>query len=214
MIFSAEKPSTFACPNHSGGLTLTPSACAGMWQRARQLRHESYNPVEACCGCRIGAGHAGFEDAPEERKTGLIDHICTRCHRPATRFVYGRICISCYNRGREVIKGRNARGTAPKFLPPLISASVDYLVEGKKQHVTLEQVTDLMEARLSLVRKSSKVLALVRSVKTSESLPLNQSDLFNGLVMTRRRRPKVKGVNVSNSLKNVPSMIQQSLLGE
>jgi len=185
-----ESTDMFICPNHAGNLTISPASCASMWQRARSLRNETYNPVEACCGCAIGARCAGFEDAAEERKTGLIDHICTRCHRSATRFVYGRICISCYNRGREVMIGKNARGAVPKYLPAMISVHVAYQDDGVLRQVDVNQVADETEARLALVRKSSHVLAFVRSPDLPERQGSVQMDLFGGRLYTSGSRGK------------------------
>ncbi|HED33724.1 MAG TPA: hypothetical protein ENJ08_05825 [Gammaproteobacteria bacterium] len=209
-----ESTDLFTCPNHAGNLKISEASCASMWQRARSLRNESYNPIEACCGCAIGARCAGCDEDAQERKMGLIDHICTRCHRPATRFVYGRICISCYNRGREVMIGKNARGAVPKYLPAMISVHVAYQDDGVLRQVDVEQVADETEARLSLVRKSSHVLAFVRT----PDLPINQDsvqmDLFGGRLFTNgsRRKPACKSAHLI--AQGAPEYQQLNFFGE
>jgi len=215
LINHAPEIDLFTCPNHAGNLKISESSCASMWQRARTLRNESFNPVEACCGCRIGAKCAGFDDAPEERKIGLIDHICTRCHRPATRFVYGRICISCYNRGREVLIGKNARGAVPKYLPPMINVSVSYQEDGVLQQVNMDQVIDETEARLSIVRKSSHVLAFVRSITSPLMQAREQLDMFGGWLFTKGvQRKKHKTRSKQLETQTAPHITQLNFFGE
>lgn len=205
----------FTCPNHAGNLKISKSSCASMWQRARTLRNESFNPVEACCGCRIGAKCAGFDDEPQERKIGLIDHICTRCHRSATRFIHGRICISCYNRGREVLVGKNARGAVPKYLPPMIQVNVTYQDDGVLQQVSMDQVIDETEARLSIVRKSSHVLAFVRSITSPLVQACEQLDLFGGLLLSKgSRNKKYRNQPRQSQIKTAPQIKQLNFFGE
>ncbi|KFG67127.1 hypothetical protein JH26_23815 [Microvirga sp. BSC39] len=52
--------------------------------------------------------------------------ICGRCHRSATRLIRKHLCFSCFNREREVIKGRNAKGTKPLKLTALDARSVTF----------------------------------------------------------------------------------------
>lgn len=103
----------FECPRHPGGLRLTPAACATMWRRGKRCADMS-DPLWPCSGCPIGAQHAG--EAPD-RGIGAIDSVCSRCLRPAGKFVRG-VCVSCYNREREVRVGRDRRGHRPQFAAP------------------------------------------------------------------------------------------------
>jgi hypothetical protein len=91
----------FVCPRHPGALSLTPRACADSWRAHRAHRHHG------CCGCPIGAGHAGAPVAPAPRPR------CCYCLRPYGRIQFGLLCISCYNRLRERAVGRNRRGNPP-----------------------------------------------------------------------------------------------------
>src|SRR5690606_2664063 len=46
-------------------------------------------------------------------KTTGFARPCTRCEVGSFRLVSGRLCPSCYNRQREWIVGRNAKGGKP-----------------------------------------------------------------------------------------------------
>lgn len=99
----------FTCPRHVGQLRLTKTACAAMWEAGR------YAPVwdatkRVCHGCEIGRAHAGLHVSCE-----TIDTSCVCCHRANRQMVYGLVCISCYNRSLELLKGRTRRGNPPGF---------------------------------------------------------------------------------------------------
>lgn len=109
----------FDCPRQPGGLRLTPAACARLWTRGRTATPEE--AVYACCGCPIGAQHARDPDpAPL-----VPPPICPRCGRscgPGRRLIAARgICISCYNREREIERGRDRRGHTPREWVPVHS---------------------------------------------------------------------------------------------
>lgn len=53
--------------------------------------------------------------------------ICSRCHRVGMRLVGGDICVSCWNRQREVIIGKNARGRKPLKHPPIAPRSITFM---------------------------------------------------------------------------------------
>lgn len=81
---------------------LSVSSCSGRFTAAN---HES-----VCHGCSVGAQHAGKTVVSRRAVPRLL---CCRCHDLAPRLINGGICVSCYNREREVAAGRNAKGTAP-----------------------------------------------------------------------------------------------------
>lgn len=70
--------------------------------------------------------------------------ICGRCHRIAPRLIRGHICVSCYNREREILLGKNAKGGKPVKLRPLSRRRVYYLEAGepKTLHMELSAATD------------------------------------------------------------------------
>lgn len=81
---------------------------------------------ESCVQCAIGRHHAGELGMRVHRAkpTGF----CIRCERRTTRRMLEHgICISCYNRQREVLRGRNGKGVRP--LLQLYTA--DVLIKGQ-----------------------------------------------------------------------------------
>lgn len=81
---------------------------------------------ESCVQCAIGRHHADEHELRVHRAkpTG----VCIRCERRTTRRMLEHgICISCYNRQREVVRGRNGKG-----VPPLLQLFVaDVLIKGE-----------------------------------------------------------------------------------
>ena len=128
----------FTCPRHSGGLRLMPQSCGAMWLRATKHRSDPSDPLRACVGCIIGAAHAG---QPIERPQHACDAVCPRCLRPSGKIVKG-VCISCYNREREVRVGRDRRGHVPlsaKLPTPLtiLLITADGIVAFERHAVSL-----------------------------------------------------------------------------
>lgn len=103
----------FRCDRQA--VTLTVGGCARMWQSAREKRPAPWEGRHNCVGCPLGATHAGDtqEVAAKARASEALRRICPRCTRPAARLINGRWCISCYNRVREVARGKNAKGNLP-----------------------------------------------------------------------------------------------------
>ncbi len=106
-------PAMFTCPNQPGNLRLSKSACAGLHKRA--LRADPYTDPQlaGCRVCETGAKHSGLKVAPARPKT------CVRCQESTFRLTGKIICVGCFNRQREVIVGKNARGAFPKNFRPL-----------------------------------------------------------------------------------------------
>lgn len=102
----------FRCNKYSA--TLSTEACADMWRKAN---HEGSEAQFKCRVCPLGAVHAGETAASLSPLKGTT--ICGRCHRVAPRLIRGHVCVSCYNREREAVIGKNAKGTAPVKLRPL-----------------------------------------------------------------------------------------------
>lgn len=83
----------------------------------------------ACMGCATGRRHAGRRPLPLPRKhygafedigrfplAQLIAKKCTRCGDAVPRLIANIICITCYNRQAEVVKGRNGKGRFPRVV--------------------------------------------------------------------------------------------------
>lgn len=102
----------FDCPRHVA-LRIDHRSCGLMWERARKVSRDCTDSITKCRGCRIGAANAGkpLEVAPVQQ---AVERICPRCGNSASKFVIdGTICVSCFNRQREVLIGSNRRGNKP-----------------------------------------------------------------------------------------------------
>src|SRR5574337_1695676 len=85
--------------------TLSPTSCAEQWRHPRD--------GSPCNGCPVGAHHAGKPSAPPKP----IRPPCLRCGRSDGRLLAKVLCVGCYNRAREAVKGRNGKGSRPKLAP-------------------------------------------------------------------------------------------------
>jgi hypothetical protein len=130
--------------------------------------------LEGCIGCAAGAGHAGVNPsaagAPPPPQSPLTYRTaCLRCRRSgrdSSSRLLGRmrlvrdhtICVSCYNREREVLHGANAKGAKPKKWSGLFMSDSVYLKNGRavRDKFTVP-VLDRIEAVLTILRvKESK----------------------------------------------------------
>src|SRR6266404_7217461 len=147
-IPGAPAPS-FGCGRYRAQLLTT--ACAKRWRQAQAAKGWAAEQIERCRGCPIGAQHSGEKIV---RYSTLFDSpICPRCGRgSARRLVGGTRCISCYNRERELVRGRNRKGTRPT-MAPLYARTVRYAVEGGDvQDLTIPHSRDLTELMMSALR--------------------------------------------------------------
>jgi hypothetical protein len=91
--------------------------CARMWTSSADpaRRPDPYEDRYACLGCPVGAIHAGQDPkrATEALAAEALRRFCPRCERYAARMIRRALCVSCYNRQREVRIGRNAKGNRP-----------------------------------------------------------------------------------------------------
>lgn len=95
-------PALFTCPRRDGNLRLTEHACAQSFLKRQGDQHHP------CHRCEIGAGHAGASLQPE-RGTA-----CAWCGNSG-RLIFSCICVSCFNRCREIVTGKFRRGKPPKL---------------------------------------------------------------------------------------------------
>ncbi len=82
---------------------FSTESCAKRW-RASQAKECLGMP---CYRCPIGAAHAG---KPAKAKP---PSDCVRCGKWAGKLVRGLLCVPCYNRQLEVLRGRDRRGRSP-----------------------------------------------------------------------------------------------------
>lgn len=115
----------FRCERRNA--TLQVASCASMWKQANSKSTIECNMT--CRTCPLGAVHAGEGDVQMSHLRGI--EICSRCHRVGMRLISGDICVSCWNRAREVLVGKNARGRKPLNHPPIVPHEITVL-SGKK----------------------------------------------------------------------------------
>jgi hypothetical protein len=111
----------------------------------------------SCVGCPTGRQHAqalSSDDAKPEPKRCVSQWnagaplACVRCERDGTtagtrlvgrfRLVQSRmLCMTCYNREREFVHGRNAKGAPPVKWSGLRQAHVEIDLHGKQQRLDI-----------------------------------------------------------------------------
>ncbi|CAE6866195.1 hypothetical protein R75465_07974 [Paraburkholderia aspalathi] len=99
---------------------LTKEACAANYTRS--------NAPLSCKGCPIGSAHAdglNYRDESDRHAKAEAAHglSCIRCERnehTATKYIARfrltrkhTLCLNCFNREREVVRGYNAKGAKP-----------------------------------------------------------------------------------------------------
>jgi hypothetical protein len=62
--------------------------------------------------------------------------------------------VSCYNRAREVLRGRNAKGKPPVIHPPLEPRRVAYCAAGEVRELRRELTVSTTELVVELMRDS------------------------------------------------------------
>lgn len=141
-------------------LDLTKASCANFHLR----RH-----TVACARCPIGAHHAGRR-APAETATR---NECVRCQRQdgARRLIHGRICVSCFNRQGEVIRGYDRKGNVPR----LTLHVADLLIRGAPpaHGFALEHIQDdywLASCLIADVAELERTLPLILASGTAQVL--------------------------------------------
>jgi len=203
----------FDCPNNLGMLSV--KACGSLWSEAmtREAIHDGRRVTCRCC--RVGQAHASGDTVQNDgqveggRSALLGTKSCARCGRQNGRLVRGAVCISCYNRELEWIKGRNGKGTAPKFVRPVFPASVAAIYASsqgaprKLHYRKLDHVADrvsepiLTVARFALSPVFLPVLVGIAFARTEmahgEQMPLfvpSPDELAKSAVELSRRRKK------------------------
>ena len=99
----------FRCPTYR--CDLSPTSCAARFMAAQALTDAGAMglPGYDCKRCEIGAAHADAKGFKLKRKSE-----CIRCGEWSYKLIRGLICVSCFNRQQEVLKGQDRRGRPPK----------------------------------------------------------------------------------------------------
>lgn len=135
----------FRCERMSASLSTI--ACASNWRQAHDAEAER---LFKCRTCPVGAVHAGETAASLSPLRGAM--ICSRCHRGATKLVRGHLCVPCYNREGEIIKGKNAKGSAPVKLAPLHRRSIRVLEGGEPRMFARPLTANIEELMVTALR--------------------------------------------------------------
>jgi hypothetical protein len=138
----------FRCVTMSA--TISTAACAQRHRDAQTVGDEDPGRLLPCRGCSIGAAHAGVRLIHYSWNYGT--EICPRCGRGTTRMIGHRVCVSCYNRAREFLSGKNAKGRAPMFLRSVFPINLHYTVDDKPARIRLKRATGCVEVMLHILR--------------------------------------------------------------
>lgn len=151
---------------------LRVESCAEMWRGANYQR-DAPERLDLCKNCPLGAEHAGVKEVSLSPLRGVS--ICARCEQGATRLVRRHLCVSCYNREREYLIGKNARGSAPKMHPHLYPLELRILAGDDLQLVKLDKAVDSKELIVAALRDVSRQVTFGFRAK---SPCLTQGDMF------------------------------------
>jgi hypothetical protein len=135
---------------------------------------DSAEALDVCRGCPIGAAHAGAQHIHYSTLFG--QEICPRCRRGGLRMIRNRLCVSCYNRRREIRAGRNGRGNRPTELlqrPPK-AREFRLIIDGVARRHRDEGV-DLFEPMVQALRVNKGRIAFAFQGSTAG---LRQGRLF------------------------------------
>lgn len=140
---------------------LSTVACSNLYQQAMSPRGLETGQRPQCRGCPLGALHSGVvpETASSSRFLGQL--ICSRCHEHTRRLIRKSICVSCYNREREVMIGKNAKGGAPVHCRQVSSATLACVL-GSDAAVKVrrfDRVTSRLEAVLATIRTETQTVS-------------------------------------------------------
>lgn len=135
--------------------SLTTDSCAAMWRKADELSDGTHH---SCKLCPIGAVHAGEVAASMSPLKGTL--TCARCHRSSMRLIGGQVCVSCYNRQRETLCGRNAKGKAPVKLSRLDARRMRYMAGPDIRTLVLRHTADMDELIVTALRDNKQRVVL------------------------------------------------------
>lgn len=153
---------------------LTRRGCASRWDRAQAARKrrgedsEAHDALGACRTCPIGALHAGKDPTISSPDYGSDQ--CPRCGFGTTRMVGNRICVSCYNRETEFLKGRNARGNKPAAFPGLVDMPMVLVIDGRIDR-TARRVAVAHRVRGQV--RGGPAEAMLQTIRTTRGLSIS-----------------------------------------
>jgi hypothetical protein len=158
---AAKALETFRCDRQA--MTLTRGGCARLWLSAQEKTPKQFEGRWHCRACPIGAAHAGREAPQQAADTEAakmrLEGLCPSCERTGQRIIVSRgICVSCYNRRREVAVGRNRKGNAPKVVASRLGDVTLVVARADAAHAeratAFRSVTGAPEAMLAAARRA------------------------------------------------------------
>jgi hypothetical protein len=150
-------PVLFLCEKQR--MRLTEAGCARLWRAAQEKRPEAWEAKYHCFTCRIGAANAGETMSDTVEETEALRSICPRCRRRSDRIIAGHLCISCYNRQREVNTGRNRKGTRPRLTDVLHTETFAIVTAEGITVAKAAAVTGVLEAIIACARAATGPVA-------------------------------------------------------
>lgn len=146
--------------------TLGTEACAANWRASNERDAER---LMKCRTCPVGAVHAGETAASMSPLRGT--KVCSRCLCGTTRLIHGWLCVSCYNREREWMAGRNAKGKAPVRMQPLHRRTLKVVEAGDARVIHRDLTMGLEELMAAALRESRKSVVFAFNGATAARFP-------------------------------------------
>ena len=133
--------------------TLSVQSCAANW---RGSHDELAERMFRCKTCPIGAVHAGETAASLSPLRGAM--ICGRCHRGTTRLIEQHLCPSCWNRERETIIGKNAKGVKPVKLASVHPRALRVIEAGEPKLIKRQRTAHIEELYVKALRDCARTI--------------------------------------------------------
>lgn len=203
-VRGVEMPAYFEIPEMPGRrffrceplrASMSVSSCGARWEKANSTDVDA-DRFHTCRRCSIGAGHAGRVGHNPSPFRGMT--ICGRCHRGATRLIGKHLCVSCFNRARELRLGKNGKGTAPVRLAKLDRRSISYRAAGVLKTRLFEESVDTTELVVAVLRDEEHAPQF--GWRAPASMGWLLSEAFDRSISDHEAVPVVDGPDVADSV--------------
>lgn len=151
---------------------LTPECCS---------RNVATKATIQCARCPVGKLHASecALQPPEKRDRKTHHYLgtepakpCARCGTATFRLLNGTICVSCYNRQRELRIGANGKGGLPRRAAAQLHPAVCLVdLNGEVLLLELEYCSGPEEAKRVVERKWPEALLVDYEIRTAVAGP-------------------------------------------
>ena len=165
----------FECPSGMG--SLSTRSCAANYSLAMSPQGLREGRRITCRSCPVGALHAGVPQGGGSVSRFVGSGICARCQREAPRLIRRAICVCCYNREREVLRGKNAKGKRPVRCRAVQKVRMAVILGSVCETRQFDVVASLAEARIITLRSEAK--ACVFGWVSAPRVALNEDSTKN-----------------------------------